>query len=65
MFYIYGMLIIVIINMHTISSHIENSTWYHSGTGFNSLTGEPGKIREIAWHGPPSEGVTKYICIAR
>jgi hypothetical protein len=42
----------------------EKSTWYQSGTGLNSLTGGPGKIREIAWRGPSSEGVTRYRCIA-
>jgi hypothetical protein len=42
----------------------EKSTWYQSGTELNSLTRGPGKIREIAWHGPSSKGMMRYRCIA-
>jgi hypothetical protein len=49
MFYIYETLIIVITSFkYTISSHLEKSTWYQSGTGLDSLMGGPRKIREIA-----------------
>jgi hypothetical protein len=40
----------------------EKPTWYQSGTRIKSLGGGPKKIREIAWCGPSSNGVTRYIC---
>jgi hypothetical protein len=51
MFSIYGTLIIIIIHRSyinlTYSFSYEKSTWYQSGTGLDSLTGGPRKMREI------------------
>jgi hypothetical protein len=48
-FFIYRTLIIVIRYPFTYNIiSYENPTWYHSRTGLNSLTGGPGKIREIS-----------------
>ena len=45
MFSIYGKLIIVMIHLSYIISY-EKSTWNQSGTGIDSLTGGPRKMKE-------------------